>query len=302
MSPTPEAEAREKIDLLLEKAGWVVQDARAANIHTAQGVAIREFALAPGHGHADYLLYIDGKAAGVIEAKRVGATLSGVEFQSAKYAEGLPPSLPAWRRPLPFLYESTGIETHFTNGFDPCPRARNAFAFHRPETLARWVEPIEPEQVAKATPPYGVPATSFRAALQNMPVLHAEGLWPAQIRAIQNLERSLAQDRPRALIQMATGSGKTFTAINFIYRLIKFAGARRVLFLVDRGNLGDQTYKEFQQFVSPYNNFKFPEEYIVQRLSSNTLDKTARVCICTIQRLYAMLKGHELAEEDDEVS
>ena len=107
MSPTPEAEAREKIDLLLEKAGWMVQDARAANIHAAQGVAIREFALASGHGHADYLLYIDGKAAGVIEAKRVGATLSGVEFQSAKYAEGLPPSLPAWRRPLPFLYEPT---------------------------------------------------------------------------------------------------------------------------------------------------------------------------------------------------
>jgi type I restriction enzyme, R subunit len=135
-----------------------------------------------------------------------------------------------------------------------------------------------------------------------MPVLQAEGLWPAQVRAIRNLEASMAQDHPRALIQMATGSGKTFTAINFIYRLIKFAGARRVLFLVDRGNLGDQTYKEFQQYVSPYNNFKFPEEYIVQRLTSNTLDKTARVCICTIQRLYAMLKGRELAEEDDEVS
>jgi type I restriction enzyme, R subunit len=86
---------------------------------------------------------------------------------------------------------------------------------------------------------------------------------------------------------MATGSrGKTFTAISFIYRLIKFAGARRVLFLVDRGNLGDQTLKEFQQYVSPYNNFKFSEEYIVQRLQGNQLDTTARVCICTIQRMY----------------
>jgi type I restriction enzyme R subunit len=101
---------------------------------------------------------------------------------------------------------------------------------------------------------------------------------------------------------MATGSGKTFTAINFIYRLIKFAGARRVLFLVDRGNLGDQTLKEFQQYVSPYNNFKFTEEFIVQRLAGNTLDTTARVCISTIQRMYSMLKGRELSDEDEEAS
>jgi len=99
---------------------------------------------------------------------------------------------------------------------------------------------------------------------------------------------------------MATGSGKTFTAISFIYRLIRFAGVRRVLFLVDRGNLGRQTKKEFDAYVSPYNNFKFGEEYIVQHLSSNQLDTTARVCISTIQRVFSMLKGRELAEEDDE--
>lgn len=135
-----------------------------------------------------------------------------------------------------------------------------------------------------------------------MPLLAEEGLWPAQITAIQNLEQSLKENRPRALIQMATGSGKTFTAISFIYRLIKFAGARRVLFLVDRGNLGDQTLKEFQQYASPYNNFKFTEEYIVQRLQGNTLDTTARVCICTIQRMYSMLKGKDLPEELEEES
>jgi type I restriction enzyme R subunit len=127
-------------------------------------------------------------------------------------------------------------------------------------------------------------------------------LWPAQIIAIRNLEASLAQNKPRALIQMATGSGKTFTAISFIYRLIKFAGARRVLFLVDRGNLGRQTKKAFDQYVSPVNNYKFGEEYIVQHLTSNQLDKTARVCISTIQRMYSMLKGRELAEDDDELS
>lgn len=144
------------------------------------------------------------------------------------------------------------------------------------------------------------PCPTFLGRMQNMPPLIEEGLWPAQITAIRNLEASLKANKPRALIQMATGSGKTFTAVSFIYRLIKFAGARRVLFLVDRGNLGRQTKKEFDQYTSPYNNFKFGEEYIVQHLTSNQLDATARVTICTIQRLFSMLKGRELAEEDDE--
>ena len=143
---------------------------------------------------------------------------------------------------------------------------------------------------------------TFLERMQHTPPLKEAGLWPAQIVAIKNLEQSLRENRPRALIQMATGSGKTYTAINFIYRLIKFAGARRVLFLVDRGNLADQTLKEFQQYLSPYNNYKFTEEYNVQRLSSNTLDPVAKVCICTIQRMYAMLKGHELPEDLEEES
>ncbi|MBL0715175.1 MAG: DEAD/DEAH box helicase family protein, partial [Desulfosarcina sp.] len=255
-------------------------------------------------GFADYLLYVDAKAAGVIEAKKVGTTLSGVEVQSRKYTEGLPESLPAWIRPLPFHYQSTGVETRITNRLDPEPRARNVFAFHRPDTLAEILDQTEPVQantISDEVKSFGKPLT-FLSRVRQMPPLIEDGLWAAQIKAIKNLERSLGDNRPRALIQMATGSGKTFTAINFIYRLIKFAGARRVLFLVDRGNLGDQTYKEFQQYVSPYNNFKFPEEYIVQRLTSNTLDKTARVCICTIQRLYSMLKGRELAEADEELS
>ena len=304
MSPSPEQEARAKIDAMLDQAGWDVQDYRKANIQAKQGVAIREFQLESGHGVADYLLYVDGKATGIIEAKREGATLSGVEIQSNKYKHGLPAQLPAWFRPLPFCYQSTGIETCFTNDFDPTPRSRDVFHFHRPDTLYQWLQekPLsEPYQVAEGAASYGHPPT-LRARLRAMPPLVEDGLWPAQIRAIHNLETSLADNRPRALIQMATGSGKTFTAINFIYRLIKFVNAKRILFLVDRGNLGRQTFKEFQQFVSPYNNFKFTEEYIVQRLTSNTLDTTARVCISTIQRLYSMLKGQDLAEEDDESS
>ncbi|MBK6864783.1 MAG: DEAD/DEAH box helicase family protein [Ideonella sp.] len=313
----PEQLARREIDRLLAAAGWAVQDFKAADLQAARGVALREFELNPGHGTADYLLYVEGKACGVIEAKKQGATLTGVEAQSARYAQGLPPALPAWRRPLPFVYESTGIETHFTNGLDPSPRARPVFAFHRPETLADWL-------AQASTDPPGAPATvltsdgappaaqaerrtgTMLARLQAMPPLVTEWgdfkLWPAQIVAIRNLEKSLAANKPRALIQMATGSGKTFTAISFIYRLIKFGGARRVLFLVDRGNLGRQTKKEFDAYVSPVNNYKFGEEYIVQHLASNQLDRSARVCISTIQRMFSMLKGRELAEEDDERS
>ncbi|MEX2163177.1 MAG: type I restriction-modification enzyme R subunit C-terminal domain-containing protein [Sulfuricaulis sp.] len=313
MAPEPEKEARELIDKLLAQAGWEVCDVDKANIHAARGVAIREFQLKPGFGEADYLLYLDGKAAGVIEAKKIGHTLTGVEIQSDKYTNGLPAGLPTWHNPLPFAYESTGVETRFTNNIDPRPRSRSVFAFHKPVTLARWLD--EKRTFEDALPPVtGAPSMllaadvaaeqrgrTFLERMQHMPPL-MDKLWPPKPKAIENIERSLRENRPRALVQMATGSGKTLLAIVMAYRLLKFAGARRILFLVDRGNLGDQTLKEFQQYASPYNNFKFTEEYIVQRLTSNTLDTTARVCICTIQRLYSMLKGRELPEDLEEES
>jgi len=304
MSPTPEDKAREQIDKMLAQAGWHVCDFRDANIHAAMGVVIRNYPLNKGHGFADYLFYIDGKAAGVIEAKKEGTTLTGVEIQSDKYTHGFPDIFPAWYRPLPFCYESTGLETRFTNGLDPDPRSRNVFSFHRPETLAGWLNDEKPaalDQAAEAQAVYGKPLT-LRARLRQMPALKEEGLWHAQITAIRNLERSLAENRPRALIQMATGSGKTFTAVSAIYRMIKYGGAGSVLFLVDRANLGRQTLKEFQQYDSPYSPYKFSEEYIVQQLKSNKIDRTARVCISTIQRLYSILRGEEISEELEEES
>ena len=292
-----EEEARKAIDALLEKAGWKIADADKVNLSAQRNVAIREFPLKPGHGFADYLLYVDGKAAGVIEAKKEGVTLTGVETQSDKYTKGLPDGLPALEQPAAIF-----LPIHRRrNPLHQRPRSHAAFApgVRLPPARSCWPSgwiarprayrgPMASAAVRRARP-------TFLATLQTMPPLKEEGLWPAQITAIHNLEKSLEENRPRALIQMATGSGKTFTAITFIYRLIKFAGARRVLFLVDRGNLGDQTLKEFQQYVSPYNNFKFTEEYIVQRLQRQHLDTTARVCICTIQRMYSMLKGRELA-------
>ncbi|MBI5048488.1 MAG: DEAD/DEAH box helicase family protein [Deltaproteobacteria bacterium] len=238
----------------------------------------------------------ESRAAGVIEAKKAGATLTGVEIQSDKYKHGLPDDLPAWYRPLPFCYQSTGVETRFTNGLDPEPRSRNVFSFHKPETLLEWLTedvPAEALQAAERFSIYSKPFTFYKR-LQKLPPLIEEGLWSAQIKAIKNLEKSLSENRPRALIQMATGSGKTFTAVTFIYRLLKFAKARRVLFLVDRKTLGAQTLKEFQQYDSPYSPFKFTEEFIVQHLQSGSIDKTARVCISTIQRLYSILKGEEI--------
>ncbi len=236
--PTPEDKARENIDRLLTQAGWAVRDQSDANILAYRGVAIRNFTLKPGHGFADYLLYVDGRAAGVIEAKKEGVTLTGVETQSERYTKGLPDGLPAWNSPLPFSYESTGIETRFTNGLDPEPRSRPVFSFHKPETLAEWLE-IGPQlQAADRATDYGKRTGTFLSRMQHMPPL-IDDLWPPKPQAIMKLEQSLRENRPRSLVQMATGSGKTLLAIVFSYRLLKFAGARRVLFLVDRGNLGE---------------------------------------------------------------
>ena len=307
---TPEQQARLNIDNLLEQAGWLVQDVGSVNPYAGVGVAVREFSLKSGHGKADYLLYVNRKAAGVVEAKPEGSTLTGVEVQSGKYSTGLPDNLPAYMRPLPFLYESTGVETQFTNGLDPDPRSRLVFSFHRPETLAEWIDPqsdsrdspgVETSAIAESRDTY-VANANLRQRLREMPPLNAEGLWPVQERAITNLEESFAAGRPRALVQMATGSGKTFMACNQVYRLIKHGGARRVLFLVDRSNLGRQTLREFQGFTTPDEGRKFTELYNVQLLQSGRIDPVSRVCIATIQRVYSILKGEELDPELEELS
>ncbi len=301
--PKPEARARQNIDAALEAAGWVVQDFRAVNLRAARGVAVREFKMANNFDEADYLLFVDGKAAGAVEAKKAGETLTGVEVQSEKYSVGMPPALPAHRRPLPFLYESTGIETRFTNGLDPEPRSRNLFCFHRPETLAAWLG-IDPSVGAApdglhmvAEPGVTWTPSTFLARMQHLPPIAAGSLWRVQLEAVRALEKSLAEGRRRALIQMATGSGKTFTAITATYRLLRYGGAKRVLFLVDRNNLGRQAKKEFDAYTLPDDGRKFTEVYNVQHMTANRVDDAARVCICTIQRLFAMLQGKEDVDE-----
>jgi type I restriction enzyme R subunit len=291
---TPEARARVEIDRMLHAAGWAVQDPARVNLTAGRGVAVREFVMKSPHGRADYLLFLDGRAAGVVEAKKEGETLIGVEHQSAKYVDGLPHELaPAVEGGLAFVYESTGTETRFTNRLDPDPASRPVFSFHRPETLMGWLDELRRHPMAP----------TLRHRLRALPDLQETGLWPAQFRAITNLEQSLAVGRPRALIQMATGSGKTFTAANVSYRLVKHADAKRILFLVDRANLGRQTLKEFQGFTTPDDGRKFTELYNVQHLGSNTIDPVSRVAISTIQRVYSILRGDpELDPELDEHS
>jgi type I restriction enzyme R subunit len=287
----PEAQARAQIDEQLIAAGWIIQNYKALNLGAGQGIALREVPLKTGP--CDYLLLVDRRPIGVIEAKKMGTTLSGVADQSANYAENLPDFLakllPAGIAGLPFLYESTGVETLFRDERDPEPRSRRVFTFHRPETFAGWL--VEPD--------------TLRARLAAMPIAHplpAQNLRDCQIEGITHLEESFTAARPRALIQMATGAGKTYTACSFTYRLIKHGGAKRVLFLVDRANLGRQAMAEFQHFVAPDTGRKFTEVYNVQHLTSNQLDSVARVTICTIQRLYSLLRGEELDEDVDEKS
>jgi len=285
MPPTPEQLAREQIDAQLVACGWIVQDYKKVDFSAGRGIALREVPLKSGR--CDYLLLVDRRPAGVLEAKKEGVTLSQVADQSGFYAENLPDFLAATLTgPLPFLYESTGVETYFRDERDPHPRSRSVFSFHRPETLAEWLTESD----------------TLRTRLQHLPPLATAGMRQCQVEAITNLEKSLVANHPRALIQMATGAGKTFTACAFAYRLIKFGGARRILFLVDRANLGRQAAAEFQQFVTPDTGRKFTELYNVQHLTSNSLDPVCRVTICTIQRLYSMLRGEELPEDADELS
>ena len=286
--------ARVLIDRQLSHSGWLVQSRSDLNLFAGPGVAVRETIMAAGHGRADYLLYVDQLAVGVIEAKPEGTPLSGVEWQSAMYAEGLPSRvrLKALTRDgrLPFVFEASGSETHFTNGFDPTPRARRVFAFPRPETLARTLRD------ADADPD----AATWRAKVQTMPILVEAGLRPAQVDALKALERSLGEQRfERSLVQMATGAGKTYTAVTLSYRLLKYAGFRRVLVLVDRNNLGDQTLREFQNYATPDDGRRFTELYNVDKLTGAGMVGSSHVVISTIQRVYAALRGQEVPDVDD---
>jgi type I restriction enzyme, R subunit len=284
MNQNPEQQARDHIDQQLIACGWTIQNKVSINLHSAIGIAVREYQT--DVGPADYVLFVDQKPVGIVEAKRAeeGIHLTVHEDQSKDYAESKLKYLK--NDPLPFVYESTGEVTRFTDYRDPKPRSRNVFTFHRPETFREWLKQSK----------------SLRGRLHDLPPLPEEGLRDCQIIAINKLEHSFKENRPRALVQMATGSGKTFTAITSIYRLLKHSNAKRILFLVDTKNLGEQAEQEFLAYQPNDDNRKFPELYNVQRLRSSYVATDSQVCISTIQRLYSLLKGEELEESAEETN
>ncbi len=285
VNQAPEQKARDNIDATLELAGWLVQDKKKIDFSAGFGIAVREYQT--DVGSADYVLFIDKNPVGVIEAKSEnwGQKITTVEEQSGGYAT----ARLKWqnnREPLPFVYESTGVVTRFTDMRDPKPRSREVFSFPRPERIRNWLNQ----------------SASLRARLQGLPDLDPTGFWACQISAIEKLEASFKDDRPRALIQMATGSGKTYTAITSIYRLLKHADANRILFLVDTKNLGEQAEQEFMGYVPNDDNRKFTELYNVQRLKSTFVAKDSQVCISTIQRMYSLLKDQEMDEAAEQIN
>jgi len=283
---TPEIKARQQIDQKLEQAGWVIQDMKQLNLSAGVGVAVRE--CPTDTGPADYVLFVNRDAVGVIEAKKdsAGENLTAAESQTERYASA---NL-KWRKnntPLRFLFEATGQLIRFTDNADPVPRSREIFHFFVPETLAIWL--AQPETVR-------------RRLAQHMPALPDLNLRDCQISAVIGLEKSLALNKSRALVHMATGAGKTFTAITSVYRLLKFGGAKRILFLVDTRNLGKQAHQEFMAYTPPDDGRKFTELYNVQRLASSHIDRHSQVCISTIQRMYSILSGEPIDESAEDVS
>jgi type I restriction enzyme R subunit len=290
---TPEERARVLIDEQLTQAGWAVQDRKNIDLVNHAGVAVRETILKNVSGRADYLLYVNRKIVGVIEAKPSGVTLTEVQWQSHRYSKGLDEGQKKiavlHKDELPFIFEASGTETHFTNLYEPEPRARHIFNFQKPETLARIIREAETHEQA-----------TWRGRVQDLPDTEGYDLRPASRRAVIAIEKSLSENQhSRSLVQMATGAGKTRMAVTESYRLLKYGGFNRVLFLVDRNNLGDQTHREFRDFTTPDDGRKFTELYNVDKLTGSGMVGSSAVVISTIQRVFSVLKGQTVPDSDD---
>ncbi|MCM1261438.1 MAG: DEAD/DEAH box helicase family protein [Butyrivibrio sp.] len=282
---TPETKAREKIDAKLVKSGWIVQDMHQINPIASLGVAVREFPTSTGP--VDYVLFVDGSPVGVIEAKKddLGENITVAENQSERYANSTLKYVNVDYR-IRFAYEATGILTRFTDYDDKKYRSREVFSFFRPETLKYLLE--QPDTV--------------RNNMKNFPELGTTGFRKCQIKAINELDKSFSENRPRALVQMATGAGKTFTAITAAYRLLKYGKMRRILFLVDTKSLGEQAESEFRAYKPNDDTRSFSNLYGLCRLRNSYIPDDVQVCISTIQRMYSILKGEELDESAEEES
>ncbi len=281
---SPEEKARLEIDKKLGQSGWIVQDMKELNLGVGLGVAVREFPT--NTGPVDYALFIDGNPVGVVEAKKteVGEKITTVEEQSSRYAN----STFKWVQQeyeIRFAYEATDKLIRFTDYKDIKYRSRTVFSFFRPETLKNLL----------AAP------DTIRNNMKHFPPLDGTGFRKCQIKAINNLDTSFAENRPKALVQMATGAGKTFTAITAAYRLLKYGKMKRILFLVDTKSLGEQAEREFLAYTPNDDLRNFSQLYGVRRLKDAHIPEDIQICVSTIQRMYSILKGEDLDEGAEEV-
>ena len=284
-SMKPEDKARKAIDTKLEQSGWIIQDFLMINPMASLGIAVREYPTSTGP--VDYALLIEGRPVGVIEAKKdnEGENITVVESQSGRYANSKFKCVNVEYN-IRFVYEATGKLTRFTDYNDLKYRSRKVFSFHRPETLKKLMEQTD----------------TIRNNMKRFPDFDTEGFRDCQIKAIQNLDKSFSENRPKALVQMATGAGKTFTAITATYRLLKYAKLNRILFLVDTKSLGEQAEREFLAYMPNDDNRSFSQIYGVRRLKNSYIPNDVQICISTIQRMYSILKGEELDESVEEES
>lgn len=282
---TPEQKAREQIDARLRRSGWVIQNMNALNPLASLGVAVREFPTSTGP--VDYALFVEGSPIGVVEAKKddAGENITTVEQQSGRYAHSVFKYVTTYYR-IRFAYEATGKMTRFTDYNDIKYRSRTIFSFHRPESLKALLAEKD----------------TIRNNMKCFPEFDTTGFRKCQIGAIQNLDQSFAENRPKALVQMATGAGKTFTAITAAYRLLKYGKMKRILFLVDTKSLGEQAEREFLAYTPNDENRSFSQLYGVRRLKNSYIPGDVQICISTIQRMYSILKGEELDESLEEES
>lgn len=282
---TPEGKARKVIDAKLEQSGWVLQELREVNPMASLGVAVKEYPTSTGP--VDYALFVEGVPVGVVEAKKdeAGENITTVESQSGRYANSTFKWVKSEHR-IRFAYEATSKLVRFTDYDDKKYRSRTVFSFHRPETFRMLL--AQPDTI--------------RNNMKHFPELDVHGFRNCQITAIHNLDHSFADNKPKALVQMATGAGKTFTAITAAYRLIKYGKMKRILFLVDTKSLGEQAEREFFAYTPNDDNRSFSQLYGVRRLKNSYIPDDVQICISTIQRMYSILKGDELDESTEEES
>ncbi len=280
---SPEEKARFVIDEKLIQSGWIIQDVKQLDLSAGLGIAVREFPTSTGR--MDYALFVDGAPVGVVEAKRsdYGENITAVEGQTARYAKSSF-KCNVENYEIRFAYEATDKLVRFTDYHDIKYRSRTVFSFHRPETLQALLD---------------MPDT-IRNNMKKFPPFDTTGFRDCQTRAIAKLEDSFSGNKPRALVHMATGAGKTFTAITEAYRLLKFVNMNRILFLVDTKSLGEQAEQEFLAYIPNDDHRPFSNIYGVYRLRSSQMPKSVQVYISTIQRMYSILKGEELDESAEE--